>query len=77
MPDDDAEVFGLLFIKGALVEVEIQLVFAEDLHYPTDLCVMFPKGLREDEDVVDVHHDLSVVDLNSENLVHHGLESGG
>ena len=77
MSDNDTEVFGFSFVKGAFVEVKVQLVVAEDLHYSTDLSMMFAKSLREDEDVVNVHYDLTVIDLDSENFVHHGLESGG
>jgi hypothetical protein len=39
--------------------------------------MMLTKGFWEDEDVVDVHYDLSIVNLDSENFVHHGLESSG
>jgi len=77
MSDNDAEVLGLLLIKGALVEIEIQLVVAEDLHYPMDLRMMFAKSFREDEDIINVHYDLSIVDFDLENFIHHGLEGGG
>jgi len=45
MPDNNSKVFGFSFVKGALVEVKVQLVVAEDLHYPTDLSMMFAKSL--------------------------------
>jgi len=74
MSDNDTKVLGLSLIKGALVEIEIQLVVTENLHYLTDLRMMFAKSFREDEDIVNVHYDLSLVDFDSENFVHHGLE---
>jgi len=74
MSDNDTEVFGLSLIEGALVEVEIQFVVVEDLHYPAYLSMMFAKSFREDEDIVNVHYDLSVIDFDSKHFVHHGLE---
>jgi len=39
--------------------------------------MMFLKGFWEDEDIINVYDDLSIVDLDSENLIHHGLEGSG
>jgi hypothetical protein len=77
MSDNDTEVLSFSLVEGALVEIEKQLVVAKDLHHSTNLSMMFAKSLREDEDVVNVHYDLSVIDLDSENFVHHGLEGSG
>jgi len=74
MANNDTKVLGLSLIKGALVEVKVQLVVSEDLHYPTNLSMMFAKSVREDKDVINVHDDLSIIDFDSENFVHHGLE---
>ena len=73
----EIEVLGLSLIKGALVEIEVQFVVAEDLHYPTNLSMMLAKSFREDEDIINVHDDLSIIDFDAENFVHHGLEGGG
>jgi hypothetical protein len=74
--DNDAKVLGFLLIEHAFVQVEVQLVFTEDLHYAAYLCMMFTKHLGEDEDIVDINDDLAIVNLNSENLIHHGLKHG-
>ena len=68
--NDDAKIFGLVLVEGTLVQVKVQLIFTENLHYTTNLCMMFSKGFGENEDVIDINNDLAVVDFDPEYFVH-------
>jgi len=69
MSNNDTKIFGLSFVKGAFVQIEIQFVFVKDLHHTANLCMMVMECFREDEDVIDVDYDLSIVDFDVENLI--------
>src|SRR6266508_4220810 len=57
--------------------MEVELMLLQQLQNAAgDLPVLF-KGLREDEDVVQIDHDHTFRDEVLEDVVHHCLEGGG
>ena len=75
--DDDSEVFDRGFLEFAFVGTEVELMLLQQLQNAAgDLPVLF-KGLREDEDVVQIDHDHAFRDEVLEDVVHHRLEGGG
>jgi len=74
--DDYSEVLDRGFLELALVGMEVELMLLQQLQNAVgDLPVLF-KGLREDEDVVQIDHDHAFRDEVLKDVVHHCLEGG-
>jgi len=77
--DDYSEVLDHGFLEFAFVRTEVELMLLQQLQNAAgDLPVLF-KGLREDEDVVQIDHDHAFQDEVLKDGVHHRLrlEGGG
>ncbi|KAG6805209.1 hypothetical protein H0H92_000288, partial [Tricholoma furcatifolium] len=55
----------------------IELVEAQALQYEACDATVFFEGLREDENVIEVHAHHALGDEVAKDVVHHGLEGGG
>ena len=51
-------------------------MFPETLQYPVNQFAMLLDIVRENEDVVQIHDDVPLVDQITQDLVHHALEGG-
>jgi len=74
--DDHSEVLNRGFLELAFVGTEVELVLLEKFQNSAgDLPVLF-KGLREDEDVIQIDHDCAFQDEVLKDVIHHRLEGG-
>jgi len=75
--DDHSEVLNCGFLELALVRMEVGLMLLQEFQNSVGDLLMLFKGLREDEDVIQIDHDYAFWDEVLENVIHHCLESGG
>jgi hypothetical protein len=76
MGDDDTKVFHLSLLELALVQLQEQLVFAQEFQDSAGYLPVLLDHLGEDKNIVKVNHHHSLCDEVLKYFVHQGLERG-
>src|ERR1700677_1918561 len=75
--DDEAEEFYFFLFEKAFLRFEEEIIFLQSFQHFIDDSSVFLEILSEDEDIVHVDDDMSLVNEVLQNGVHHSLERSG
>ena len=75
--DDESQIGDGVHLEEALGGLQVELVLTKVLQHPVNNLPMQLEVLGEDEDVVQVHKNVALIDEVPKNFVHHALEGGG
>jgi hypothetical protein len=74
--DDEPEVFDSVRVEDTLQDFGVKVSFTEVLEYATNMAVVLPKRVRENEDVIEIYDD-EKIDHVLEQVIHEVLELCG
>ena len=73
---DHPKIFYFEFVELAFLRFAVQLVFLKFLQRSPNQNSVFLQSFCKDKDIIQVNDDMSFIDFDSENLIHHSLEGG-
>jgi hypothetical protein len=75
--DDNAKVFDRSAVEEALFRFEIKVVFGESAEYFVGERVEVVEGGVEQEYVIEIDYEVSLIDEVAEDVIHEGLKGSG